>query len=578
LHVTGNSTTPQCTPQITATSSDGNVVITETGVGASYYAVQSITGAPGSSYIVGTPNLTTGSVTVALTSNLNSAAIVTYVNKLVPGYVEICKATPAGSGLTGAYSFTLSNAADSFTTTASALVGTCTSPIQVPAGPLTITEGGTNLYITGIGATFNGTGNALVSANLVSGTSVVTVRPSTDASNQTDVTYTNNVVSLKICKTFVGTLPTGVTSFPFSFAVSGAAGPAGPTSAVSIAPGTCQIVGAYRPGTQVVVTEGIVPGTKVSAIANTGALSTVANTTSTVNGTTTVLIGTSSSSTTDAAPGNEAVVTFTDIPALPGQLKICKTAATTPSPVTFSTATFTVTGVTGTISVPVTAGATNCVIVTGFRYGSSTTVTETGLSATNVVSAISVVPTFLTQENPSGSGTFVATTTPVVVGTPSLSGGTVTVLTGEDNTTEVTFTDTDPPVAPVDGGTVVSNPGSNNGITIGATSSLATTVAGGVVTAAGNATTTVSSAKVNSSVFSPTLSTSSVKKLTAAQRKALLKKDQKSLSNVKATIAKFNRLLSHTRANSAAHKADAKRLVQLKAEEHVLNIEIGLLK
>jgi hypothetical protein len=73
----------------------------------------------------------------------------------------------------------------------------------VPAGNVTVTEGGTNLYVTGIYAIHSDQSPALVgTANLVTGVATISVLPATDASIQTDITYTNNVVSLKVCKEF----------------------------------------------------------------------------------------------------------------------------------------------------------------------------------------------------------------------------------------------------------------------------------------------------------------------------------------------------------------------------------------
>ncbi|MHB1597980.1 MAG: hypothetical protein ACYCXY_03635, partial [Acidimicrobiales bacterium] len=268
-----------CSGEISVSA--GSHTITETP--GSWYQVGSISELPGQSYLTSS-NLATGTATVMVTAG-TSVDTVSYVNDPVTGYLEVCKQAAAGSGLTGSYSFDVTGA-DGYTSSTTVPVGACSNPaMQVPAGQVTVTEGGTNLYVTGIVATLNGSGNELVGApDLTNGTATATVVASANASTQTDVTYTNDVVALKVCKVWDasnGVEPGGsATMFPFTFSASGAAGPNTAAGPVSLQAGTwdnpiCSDPVSYRPGTTVSITEGIVAGTKVESMGATGAESVV---------------------------------------------------------------------------------------------------------------------------------------------------------------------------------------------------------------------------------------------------------------------------------------------------------------
>jgi len=572
-----------CSGAITVTD-PGSAVITETGylspagafvAIAPTFSVTSITELPGQSYLV-TPTAATlaaGTATVNLAAGQVDA--VTFTNAVNTGYVEVCKQAAAGSGLTGSFGFALSGP-DAFSTSATVAVGSCSLPILVPAGPLAISESGTNLYVTGIAATFNGTGNALVTSNLVAGTATVTVNASTNVSNQTDVTYTNNVVSLKVCKVWDGaTIPT--TQFPFTEAVvSGAAGPNTAPAAFSLTAGTaaapiCSNPVAYRPGTVVSVTEGIVQGTKVESISAVGAESTVTGSLSLPNRTESFTVG---NPTTGTGTTDEAIITFVDEVAAPGQLKICKLAGTTPgAPVVPASGVFSFTvtqagstAVLATANVPLGA----CVIVVNstngglFAFNQNLTITETG-TPSNVASAITVIPTNVTVLEGGVS------TTSNEVAESAINLGTVgnnasaNVLVSEGVTTEVDFTNVDPPVVVTSpGGVTVTNPGGPNaGLTTAPTAALATQVAA-----------TIPALVASSKGSMPTI-TSSIT-LTSAQRKALLKKDNKALVNVQSAITKWTKTAAHTKG--LLHKTAEHRLLQLKSEAKVLNSEIKVLK
>ena len=81
----------------------------------------------------------------------------------------------------------------------------------------------------------------------------------------------------------------------------------------------CQVVGTFRAGMQVGITEAVVPGTKVGSITVNPSAATVTGSLSLPNRTVTVTLG-----------AGETVVTYEDIPALDGALKLCKTAGTPP--------------------------------------------------------------------------------------------------------------------------------------------------------------------------------------------------------------------------------------------------------
>jgi hypothetical protein len=556
-----------CSPAIPVTST--SVTITE--ATEPWYATTAIAGLPGSSYVTST-SLTKQTATVSVSPSTTS--VVYFTNQLVVGYLEICKATPAGSGLTGSYGFNITGpgyanaaAGDNLVTSTSVPVGACSTPIEVPAGTVTTTEAGTNLYVTGITAT-NAGGSASAFAtgtnnpDLTNGTATVNIVAATDVSAQTDVTYTNSVVALKVCKTWdsAGVEPGGAsTLFPFTFttAAGAVAGPtASPTTPFMVPAGQCSQPVTYRPGTQVTISEGIVPGTKAETITATGAESVVPGSTNIAGRSISIIVGTPVTAT--GAPGNEAIVTFQDEVAAPGQLKICKFAGSpAPAGTSFS---FSVTGVTGAVVVPLGY----CVVVPGtFPYNSTVTIAE-ALSTGNAVSGISVAPMNVTTLI-GGVATSTGELTESAVNTTA---GTVSVLIGENDTTEVSYTDFDPPAGTVASGTsvTVTNPG-NTGTTTAASATIATSIANGIAVVTANAP-TVAASTTSSAGLNPV----SVKPLTKAQWKSALAKNEKTLSNVKSSITKWTKTAART--TGKAHKAAEKRLSTLKSELRTLNNQI----
>ena len=259
------------------------------------------------------PNGSTGVVTV------------TYNDQLDPGYVEVCKDVVAGSGLTGNFQFTITGA-NGFSTVVTVPAGACSSAVTVPAGKVKVQETGDPAEaVTAITATQTASNtNAVLGPNagpapdLPTGTVVAAVARSSDASVQTLVRYTDDSVRLKLCKYVTGLTNLG----PYTFALSstGNAGPTAVPASVSLGAGTsfagavCTVIGTFRAGTVVTITEGVTPGTKVGSIVtnpttNTGGGSTVVpGSLSLPNRTVAVVLG-----------AGETVVTYQDIPALPGR-------------------------------------------------------------------------------------------------------------------------------------------------------------------------------------------------------------------------------------------------------------------
>ncbi|MGA9077491.1 MAG: hypothetical protein WB383_04055 [Acidimicrobiales bacterium] len=537
---------------------DGNYSVTETP--DSWYAVTSIVETLG--HGLTSTDLTTGVADFTISDGLTET--LTYTNDLVTGYLKICK-DAASSNLTGAFSFAVSGE-DGYSSTTSSLVGACSDPMQVPAGWATVAEAGTNLNVTGIVAQINGEGTSVLGTspppNLVTGTASVAIDASPDTSTETVMTYTNDVVGLKVCKVWWAdsiTVPSPWNTAEFPFTVTPATGSVlGPVPApysFSLLAGTakvpvCSTPVDYRPGTLVTISEGIVPGSKVKSITTDGNGETIVTGFPSITGRTIeILVGTGVGSSL-STPVNEAVVTFTNEAADPGPLEICKDAGT-PAPVGTSFS-FTVSGTTGTTTVPVGG----CAIVGGsldptlFPFNSTQTVTELASSG-NATSAISVSPTYvtefvgtvptLTSELVAGATTGIGTTTDIA--------SSVAVVIGEGTMTQVTFTDTDPPAGSSVGGppVVVSNPGgSNAGTTIGITATVALSVSKSVSKSTGNAVTRA------------------------------LRRDEALLATLKLEIKMTERALA--KAHGAVHRHLSKRLSALMARERVLLEAIKYLK
>lgn len=441
-----------CTSPIAVAA--GMATVTE--VAAPWFSVSSITATQGDPGTV-TPSLTTpGEATLTVnpapsTGDVSLTTTVQYTNDPVTGIVEVCKQAAANSSsLTGTYDFNITsenagvNVYDAgtggydlpWTATASATISAaglgCSGPIIVPAGTVQTVEPGTT-YVTAITASSDGS-NELASPapNLALGTSSETV-PAGDATNQTIVTYTDALSTVKLCKEWTGSSrPTTV--FPFTVTSSGAAGPTTVTSPVGLAATDCQIIGTVRAGAQVNITESVVPGTKVASIVvnptlnSQGVSPVVPSTLSLPNRTVSVIAG-----------AGETDVTFTDEAADPGALKICVAPTTDP---TAGSVPFTVNG-TQTIDVNLSSTAVQCTLdLTSFAFNASVTIAGGALPSPDAFSGTpSVLPTNV--EVLEGG-------VPTVTNQLSLAASTAssaTVLMSE-GVTEVTFTvDPLPPAA-----------------------------------------------------------------------------------------------------------------------------------
>jgi hypothetical protein len=269
-----------------------------------------------------------------------------------------------------------------FTATTTVPVGACSNSLLVPAGPVTVTESGdARTFVTAIDVQ---PASALVSSDLTNATATLTITAG-DVSKETIVTFTNSTSVLKICKVAGDS---SLLNNNYTFTATPGAGSGSSSVTIPAGPppsGNCQVIPGYRAGTTVGIAEGVAPGTQVSSITVAPPDRLVAGSVNLAARTVSVVMG----------PG-ETVVTYTNIPAPPGTLKICKVAG--PGVTPGSTWTFSVAGMTGLVSVP----AGSCGIVGPFPFNSTQTITETA-QAGFVVTGIAVNPADrLVSSNPAG--------------------------------------------------------------------------------------------------------------------------------------------------------------------------------
>ena len=186
----------------------GNYKITETFAAPDY--VDSITVSP-TTALVGSPSLSTGSVTVTVTAGSTTTA--TFTND-TDGNLVICKAASDGSVPPGPWQYTITNTATGATVaTASVLVGKCSSAIDLPNTNYTVTETfSAPDYVDSI--TVVPTTAVVGSPSLSTGSVTVTV----SAGATTTATFTNDTQTngwLEVCKK-AGDASVGTTSFQFS--------------------------------------------------------------------------------------------------------------------------------------------------------------------------------------------------------------------------------------------------------------------------------------------------------------------------------------------------------------------------
>jgi hypothetical protein len=477
--VTGhaNVTVPNnsCSAPFAVTS--GNVQVQE--VPGTFYTVSSISTAPGSALISSNPKGSgalnsgpngTALVSVATSDDPSTATIVNYTNIPVNGYIEVCKNNASDAGLTGNFTFTITGN-NAFTTTTSVPIGHCSLPILVPAGLVTVTEAAPN-SVTGI-LVQNG---SPFTSSTAGGTATVTVKPAPstgDTSQEAIVSFANETVQLKICK--IAADPKVTAAYTFTAVGTGdPTFPGGITRTVTVLPGQCQLVpGPYtnpngttgwRAGTTVAVSEGVVPGTAVTAITVTpssrevpGAkkLSPLPNPTAPgPAGQDAVVLG-----------SGETQVAFTNASEPGGTLKICENLdpkAPAGTTFTFAVSSPTPAGSTTNASVPMGSCTIvpNPVTLDGLWLYNSTVTISQAASGFALVPPITVSPTARLQ---------------------SQTGGTVVLSMGSGDTTIATYTN-DPPSA---GG----SSGGGGGGSAGGAGGGSVTIGGATVVAAVSGTT-----------------------------------------------------------------------------------------
>ncbi len=386
----------------------GQATVVETAV--PYAAVTGISAIP--AYNLVSADNTTGTAVVNVPAgDISTTTTVNYTNIEVTGYVEVCKQAALGSGLTGSFQFTITGAMG-FTQTTSVPVGQCSNSIEVPAGQVQVQETGSPAtYVTDIEAIPS---SALLSSDLTSATAELAVAPG-DVSTESIVTFTNNTSRLKICKIAGDPTLLGQT---YTFTANGTS-----MSVPAGAPpgGTCVMDPvAYTAGTQVTITEGVAPGTEVSAI-DVNPSNRIVGTADLTSRTVSVILG-----------SGETDVTYTNMPAPPGLLKICKNASGVPAGSKWE---FTVSGLPGTTTVV----AGNCAIVGYLPFNSTQTITEKPTSG-YVVSAMATNPVNR------------------LVGTPDLAAGTMQVLIGTGVTQALVTDAAAPATTPPSGGSGGKSP------------------------------------------------------------------------------------------------------------------------
>jgi len=520
----------------------------------------------------------------------DSTVTVTYTDDPVTGVVEVCKDIVEGSGLSGTWQFLITGGND-FSDTETVAIGACSKPVTVPAGNVLVQETGDLAEnVTEIDAVYADGGDAIGSRlnDPDTATAVADVQAG-DATNQTRVHFTNDSVRLKLCKWVPGETPTG--PYTFTLAATGAPGPNTVTSPITLTAGsyyhqTCTMLGPFRAGTEVAIQENVFPGTKVGSI----------NVSPTVNrgGGDTVLPGSLSladRTVTVILGSGETDVSYGDVNADPGTLKICKDSTGTPA-VTGSF-NYTLTPVAPTTGDPMTVTGVpvgNCVVVsTELPYDSTWTITEAAVSGV-AVSDITALP--LNVEL--WCNGVVTATSQLTLTNKNTSAGSANVTISEGGiVTEVHFINADPPPGgSTSGGSTGGTTGSSSGGgSTGTTSSGSSGGGGGGGSSSSSSGSSSSAPSVLSvaPVVSPTPTAGGVgiglgtstgsTSVTAAELKiqAKLATLHKELNANKALLAK----LMHEKAAAktlARKHALAKRIAALKAADVTLNKEIKLLK
>ena len=197
-----------------------------------------------------------------------------------PGFVEVCKSSSSVNPVTGNFTFTSPAFTSAPGNSITVPVGSCSGPIPVPPGPVTISEGihPPQVVLSAVAASgYNSSTslleNRLVSSNLAGGSATVTA-VSGDVPFETVVNFTNQgqTGNLKICKIAGQGVAVGTN---FNFTVTSGANAANPGTSqnytVPAGPaaegGYCVIDSTTFPvGTKVTVAEaGVLPGSVVTS-------------------------------------------------------------------------------------------------------------------------------------------------------------------------------------------------------------------------------------------------------------------------------------------------------------------------
>jgi hypothetical protein len=209
-------------------------------------------------------NLAAGTATVTVTAG--GTTIVTFVDSttLAPGfgYVQVCKVAGAGVTVGTLFGFTVGGSPIPALAAGAAPGGTCSTPVQVTAGSVTVAEtvpGPGGAVPTSI---FTSPSAALTATNLAAGTATVTVADR----GTTIVTFTDAVPLalttglLEICKVAQAPSLSGV-NFTFSVAGTPVTVPAGPAPLGSCSPALVE------PAGPVLITETVPAGIILSSVA-----------------------------------------------------------------------------------------------------------------------------------------------------------------------------------------------------------------------------------------------------------------------------------------------------------------------
>lgn len=228
-------------------------------VGATYTCTFSgtFTGKAGSSQT--NTATATGTDASGDTGTASDSATVTLTTADATGYLEICKKADNSNGrVSGSYDFAVAGR------TVTVPVGTCTGPLKVPAGEVTVTEAAKTGVRMNACATWPTV--SLLNCSPADRTAVVRVRQG-GVAEEVMLTVTNRLRgtsdtgAIKVCKVAGAGVRVGT---GFTFAVGGrtVTVPAGPADQG----GYCKLVYGFTRGTSVPVTEAATAGTHVARI------------------------------------------------------------------------------------------------------------------------------------------------------------------------------------------------------------------------------------------------------------------------------------------------------------------------